>query len=476
LANLVDKLGLDGHEKLSLDLHELWPGAATATGDRKVRIDLLQAWAARSEALAQASDALPNAFLAVTNALLQVLSALKTSGDGALARRARRRGGRGRGRRGRTSTICAEADTLNRLAGGRATLGITGTEGSLVGGRGADQSALLVASSGLESTLRLGSNTRWHVSWASCALAVGGTEGPRDTRDANSLLVGLTAIGGVAIVGLGGGRRGGCWRGGCWRSGGRGGRRGGCWRRRGRRGRTSTICAEADTLNRLAGGLATLGITGTEGSPVRGRGADQSTLLVASSGLESTLRLGGNTRWHVSWASCALAVGGAEGASNTRDTNSLLVGEASIAGVAIVGVARSRRRGRRSRRSWCGGGRRARRTRRTHGWVRWLHGDATLARSGGDVLGQHDVSTRAPGWAPAVLNLPVGLAPIGAIADDEDTMVELGATGAREHPSLVELEARLVSFDGDRNRSLLDSSHELGLAVLLNILEANNFD
>lgn len=340
MANLVDKLGLDGHEKLSLDLHELWPGAATATGDRKVRIDLLQAWAARSEALAQASDALPNAFLAVTNALLQVLSALKTSGDGALARRARRRGGRGRGRRGRTSTICAEADTLNRLAGGRATLGITGTEGSLVGGRGADQSALLVASSGLESTLRLGSNTRWHVSWASCARAIGG----------------------------------------------------------------------------------------------------------------------------------------AEGASNTRDTNSLLVGEASIAGVAIVGVARSRRRGRRSRRSWCGGGRRARRTRRTHGWVRWLHGDATLARSGGDVLGQHDVSTRAPGWAPAVLNLPVGLAPIGAIADDEDTMVELGATGAREHPSLVELEARLVSFDGDRNRSLLDSSHELGLAVLLNILEANNFD
>merc|ERR1712178_574219 len=55
-------------------------------------------------------------------------------------------------------------------------------------------------------------------------------------------------------------------------------------------------------------------------------------------------------------------------------------------------------------------------------------------------------------------------------------MVELGAASAREDTALVELEARLVGLDGDRDRLLLDGSLKLRLGVGLDIGVARDLD
>jgi hypothetical protein len=63
------------------------------------------------------------------------------------------------------------------------------------------------------------------------------------------------------------------------------------------------ICAEASSLDWLASGLATHGISGTEGLLVGGGRADESTCLLASGGLEGALWCSGHAGRNISWAS-----------------------------------------------------------------------------------------------------------------------------------------------------------------------------
>ena len=65
----------------------------------------------------------------------------------------------------------------------------------------------------------------------------------------------------------------------------------------------------------------------------------------------------------------------------------------------------------------------------------WLILDAALAILGHAPL-QADVAVLAPRGAPAVLHLPVVHAVIGAIAHEQDAMVQLLAFRARCHTGL----------------------------------------
>jgi len=64
----------------------------------------------------------------------------------------------------------------------------------------------------------------------------------------------------------------------------------------------------------------------------------------------------------------------------------------------------------------------------------------------------------APGSAPGVLDFPVGSGPLIAIADSENTVVKSSAASAAEDTRFVELEARLVGFNGNRDGGDVDSS------------------
>jgi hypothetical protein len=71
-----------------------------------------------------------------------------------------------------------------------------------------------------------------------------------------------------------------------------------------------------------------------------------------------------------------------------------------------------------------------------------------------------------PRCTPGVLDNPVSI----SVTNNEDTVVELGTTWAREDTASVGLEAHLVSLNGNGNWALSDSSSELILVVLWNIL------
>merc|ERR1712132_31800 len=93
------------------------------------------------------------------------------------------------------------------------------------------------------------------------------------------------------------------------------------------------VGADADALDRLAGGLAA-GI-------IRSRGADEGAVLVARGVLEGALRLGSDAVGEVLRALSledSSALGGAEIAGDALDLDGLFIGEAAVwLGVLVVG-------------------------------------------------------------------------------------------------------------------------------------------
>lgn len=57
----------------------------------------------------------------------------------------------------------------------------------------------------------------------------------------------------------------------------------------------------------------------------------------------------------------------------------------------------------------------------------WVHHDSADAITV-SVVGNLDVALVTPGFGPGILDDPVGLAVFDAIADGEDSMVEVGST------------------------------------------------
>merc|ERR1719499_847229 len=84
------------------------------------------------------------------------------------------------------------------------------------------------------------------------------------------------------------------------------------------------------------------------------------------------------------------------------------------------------------------------------------------------VLANSDVSRLTPANSPGVLDLPVRLPGrgLGAVADDQNSVVERGAAVAGEHTRGVQLEGHLVGLNRDGNRALGDGSLERGFAVV----------
>mmetsp|Transcript_101919 Transcript_101919/g.141653 ORF Transcript_101919/g.141653 Transcript_101919/m.141653 type:complete len:366 (+) Transcript_101919:136-1233(+) len=106
--------------------------------------------------------------------------------------------------------------------------------------------------------------------------------------------------------------------------------------------------------------------------------------------------------------------------------------------------------------------------------VRSHGGDTTVVVP---VPGHHDVTRVTPASSPGVLDLPVLDTGKLAVADDQDTVVQLGgrASGLVVHTSRVELEGRVRSIDGHRDgangsRSLL----QVRLRAGTNVLEASD--
>jgi len=77
-----------------------------------------------------------------------------------------------------------------------------------------------------------------------------------------------------------------------------------------------------------------------------------------------------------------------------------------------------------------------------------LVGDTAFVR----VSAHADVSGFAPGSAPGVLDFPV-VGTVSTITYRENTVVKSSAAGAAEDTRFVELEARLIGFNGDTDRS-----------------------
>ena len=97
----------------------------------------------------------------------------------------------------RLIVVGADPDPLDGLAGGFST--------GIVGARGADEGAVLVARGVLESALRLGSDAIWEVLRAAHledSGALGGAEIPGDALDLDGLFIGEAAVWlGVLVVG-----------------------------------------------------------------------------------------------------------------------------------------------------------------------------------------------------------------------------------------------------------------------------------
>jgi hypothetical protein len=78
---------------------------------------------------------------------------------------------------------------------------------------------------------------------------------------------------------------------------------------------------------------------------------------------------------------------------------------------------------------------------------------------------EEDVPGHAPAGSPAVLHLPEVLPLEGTVAHSEHTVVQAVPAGSIHHTATVELEAHLVSLDGDGDWLLGHSSHHSGLGV-----------
>ena len=93
-------------------------------------------------------------------------------------------------------------------------------------------------------------------------------------------------------------------------------------------------------------------------------------------------------------------------------------------------------------------------------WVRWLGLDSADTSSVSD--GDSDVSSFSPSGGPGVLDDVVfsnGL--VNTVTDGEDTVVKGGSAGfGSDDTTGVLMEDRLVSFDGDRDWSVLEGSFE----------------
>merc|ERR1719353_196680 len=97
------------------------------------------------------------------------------------------------------------------------------------------------------------------------------------------------------------------------------------------------------------------------------------------------------------------------------------------------------------------------------GRVRWRAvSDAAFVRA----AREQDIALHAPGRTPAVLDLPVLRAGLGAHAYGEDAVVELLATGfTLDDALLVGLEDGLVGLDRDRKRADGEGSRHGCLAL-----------
>jgi len=92
-------------------------------------------------------------------------------------------------------------------------------------------------------------------------------------------------------------------------------------------------------------------------------------------------------------------------------------------------------------------------------WVRWRSiGDTALVHATLD----ENVTVGTPGCTPRVLHLPVVSAALGAIADCEHTVVEVGAAAAGQHTAAVQLEAHLIGLNGNADRASVGNSIEEG--------------
>lgn len=92
--------------------------------------------------------------------------------------------------------------------------------------------------------------------------------------------------------------------------------------------------------------------------------------------------------------------------------------------------------------------------------------DAALPGAVGHVTGDADVPVLAPQRAPRVLHHPVvrrvlRAGRVGAVANEEDAVVEVLAAALRENTASVQLERPLVGLDGDRDRLRRDRREEL---------------
>jgi hypothetical protein len=93
-----------------------------------------------------------------------------------------------------------------------------------------------------------------------------------------------------------------------------------------------------------------------------------------------------------------------------------------------------------------------------------------LARVIRGSTGKTDVSTLTPGSAPRVLDLvEVTASGVSAIADSQDTMVQVSTASSGEDTRLVELEGGLISLNGDRDRLLVEGRHHGRIAILSNV-------
>jgi len=76
-----------------------------------------------------------------------------------------------------------------------------------------------------------------------------------------------------------------------------------------------------------------------------------------------------------------------------------------------------------------------------------------------------DIPGFAPRSAPGVLDFPVGVGAIFTISNGENTVIKSSAASATEDTRFVKLEARLISFNSNRDWSDINSRAESVFSV-----------